>query len=60
MNDDTEVNKDQQDVENLFDRLRTFVRVPENIPLECFVKADKDLSITAEISEDEIFEMFKP
>ncbi|KAF0990010.1 hypothetical protein HZS_6884 [Henneguya salminicola] len=49
MNEDTGVNENQQDVKNLFDRLRS-----------CFVEADQDLSTTAGVSEGEIFEMFKP
>ncbi|KAF0989778.1 hypothetical protein HZS_3943 [Henneguya salminicola] len=50
MNEDTEFNEDQQDVENLFDRLRSFVKVPEDVTIECFVEADKDISTTADVS----------
>ncbi|KAF0989659.1 hypothetical protein HZS_3490, partial [Henneguya salminicola] len=59
MDEDTKVNEDQQEVENPFDRLRSFVKVPEDVTFECFVEADKDLSPTAEVSEGEIFEMLK-
>ncbi|KAF0990393.1 hypothetical protein HZS_2899 [Henneguya salminicola] len=55
MDDDTEVNEDQQDVEN---RLRSFVKVPEDVPFECFVKAAKDLFITAKVSEGENFKPY--
>ncbi|KAF0991643.1 hypothetical protein HZS_5994 [Henneguya salminicola] len=43
--------KDQQSVENLLDRLRSFVKVNEDVTFECFVEADKDLSTTAWVSE---------
>ncbi|KAF0990880.1 hypothetical protein HZS_846 [Henneguya salminicola] len=59
MNDDTQVNEDQQGVENLFDRLRSFFKVPVDVTFEGFVEADKDLSTTAGVSEGEIVEMFK-
>ncbi|KAF0985342.1 hypothetical protein HZS_3007, partial [Henneguya salminicola] len=58
--EDNEVNEDWQDFKNLFDRLRSFFKVPEDITFECFVETDKDLSATAKASESEIFEMFKP
>ncbi|KAF0986050.1 hypothetical protein HZS_7911, partial [Henneguya salminicola] len=60
MNDDPEVNEHQHDVENLFDRLLLFVKVPEDVTYECFVEADQDLFKSRGVSEDEIFEMLKP
>ncbi|KAF0993402.1 hypothetical protein HZS_2258 [Henneguya salminicola] len=58
-NEDTGANEDERDVKNLFDRLRSFFLVPEDVTFECFVEDDKDLSPTSGVSEGEIFEMFK-
>ncbi|KAF0991812.1 hypothetical protein HZS_5318 [Henneguya salminicola] len=59
-NEDTDVKEDQQCVKKLFDRLRSFVKLLEDVTFECFVEANKDLSTTSEVSKGEIFEIFKP
>ncbi|KAF0986904.1 hypothetical protein HZS_7949 [Henneguya salminicola] len=36
MNEETVVNEDQLDIENLFDRLRLFATVPDDGTIDCF------------------------